>query len=673
LSRYNYLLIFVVFLVPTIGSSQVRGYVLNQDNIPIGNALIQNSATENWTISNNEGYFFISKTPRLGDTLRVHHYGYHNAYFIYQDDRPKYIILNIDPVILDSVTVQSQFKVPQIDFQISSGSDPFNINQTLNSIPNVYIRSYGGSAGSKFLNLDGSASAHTKILFGEIELTNPQNGETDLSQIPTPFFNHIKIIDGSSLSHTSGAMSGVVKIDPWQDKFGLTFGLGSHGFSAFHGDFPIHKKTIFLDLLVGFLNDAGDYSVDWNNEKIQRENNGFLQKYWALRFRKLFAKTGFVAITILDSYQDRGVAGLIWSPSSEARRIDRLSLNSISFGWFLRRSILKINYYTNLNDEKYSDPNYSINSHHRIKFSKMSVNLQRTFSNDSDGHFILGVKQSKLSSTDAGDRAQNILDGSANFRTRPVSRITLNPSVGFEYIVNGLERTTASFTVSASNSPQSTISYSVGTGFRFPTLNDLYWEPGGNPDLKTERSIKHSMFVKHSFSSQLQLILNAKYLNSRQLIQWVPGAQIWQPQNVARTRSLSFSMKSIFQFKRLPIQISGHFNLLNTRDLTINKPLRYAPHYSGTIALNYAAANLQTGLQIHFNSSQIINYDWPKDLVLDPYNIVAGFVQYKPRVLFTNMRLQLSVENITDKNYMTIYGYPEPGRTIRLILKYEHE
>ena len=67
----------------------------------------------------------------MDDTLRVHHYGYQNAYFIYQDDRPKYIILNIDPVILDSVTVQGQLKVPQNDFQISSGSNPFNINQTL--------------------------------------------------------------------------------------------------------------------------------------------------------------------------------------------------------------------------------------------------------------------------------------------------------------------------------------------------------------------------------------------------------------------------------------------------------------------------------------------------------------------------------------------------------------
>ena len=74
---------------------------------------------------------------------------------------------------------------------------------------------------------------------------------------------------------------------------------------------------------------------------------------------------------------------------------------------------------------------------------------------------------------------------------------------------------------------------------------------------------------------------------------------------------------------------------------------------------------------MHHNSSQIINYDWPKDLLLDPYNIASVYIQYKPNWLFRNTLFQLSLENITDKNYMTIYGYPEPGRTIKLIIKYE--
>ena len=73
---------------------------------------------------------------------------------------------------------------------------------------------------------------------------------------------------------------------------------------------------------------------------------------------------------------------------------------------------------------------------------------------------------------------------------------------------------------------------SVAKNYRMPTLNDLYWTPGGNPDLLPEASWNATAGLKSSgkgltFTTEL----STSYFNN--LIQWVPGTgNVWTPVNL---------------------------------------------------------------------------------------------------------------------------------------------
>ena len=69
--------------------------------------------------------------------------------------------------------------------------DKYSNHTSLQRIPGSFIKSYGGMAGIVNLSMDGGQPVHTKIILDGIDLTNPQNGQTDLSNIPVEIMQQL--------------------------------------------------------------------------------------------------------------------------------------------------------------------------------------------------------------------------------------------------------------------------------------------------------------------------------------------------------------------------------------------------------------------------------------------------------------------------------------------------
>jgi iron complex outermembrane receptor protein len=77
--------------------------------------------------------------------------------------------------------------------------------------------------------------------------------------------------------------------------------------------------------------------------------------------------------------------------------------------------------------------------------------------------------------------------------------------------------------------------------FRIPTLNDLYWIPGGNPDLKPERGKSAEFSLEYARSAKaFHVSWNSGFfinqVNSR--ILWEPGSFYWKPSNIGQVTSM---------------------------------------------------------------------------------------------------------------------------------------
>src|SRR5690606_10492085 len=126
---------------------------------------------------------------------------------------------------------------------------------------------------------------------------------------------------------------------------------------------------------------------------------------------------------------------------------------------------------------------------------------------------------------------------------------------------------------------------SLARAFRMPTLNDRYWQPGGDPDLRPE----------HGWSADAGLVWAGRYRAevpvaaeaARDQIGGRPvmGSQ-WAPENVARTRSLGVEASASGAWalggrRLLEAGLTGAFTDARDRSdpasSAFGRPLRYVP------------------------------------------------------------------------------------------------
>ena len=94
-----------------------------------------------------------------------------------------------------------------------------------------------------------------------------------------------------------------------------------------------------------------------------------------------------------------------------------------------------------------------------------------------------------------------------------------------------------------------TFKASGSRNYRYPTLNDLYFLPGGNPDLKPESGLSYDagLFFSKTFRDRLSLNASASWFDSYidNWIVWIPTFKgYWTPRNVLRVHAYGIESKA---------------------------------------------------------------------------------------------------------------------------------
>jgi iron complex outermembrane receptor protein len=230
----------------------------------------------------------------------------------------------------------------------------------------------------------------------------------------------------------------------------------------------------------------------------------------------------------------------------------------------------------------------------------------------------------------------------------------------------------------------------TGKVFRLPTLNDWYWQPGGNPELKHEEGLSHEIgtginFVKKEFSIQNTFSFFQRNLSN--WIIWLPvNGYIWSPQNLLQVNSNGIETESVITWQKEKIKIkclvntnyvvSHNVKSVNENDESINRQLIYTPMYSGsgTILFTYLNFTLlyntsYTGYR--YTSSD--NYEY-----LQPYWLTNLSFNYQTKIAKHMAVFFVRCNNVLNENYQVVKNYTTPLRNynfgIQLNLNYnKHE
>ena len=136
---------------------------------------------------------------------------------------------------------------------------------------------------------------------------------------------------------------------------------------------------------------------------------------------------------------------------------------------------------------------------------------------------------------------------------------------------------------------------SYGTGFRAPTLNDLFFQGAGNPDLKPEKSQSFDVGIDQSLlAGKIQLTAGYFRNRFRDLIQFtnVPSAACppstfgFCPLNVAVAKTQGWEFGFKVQVSK-ELELRGQYSMTLTRNLVTSARLPRRPVDQATAGLTY--------------------------------------------------------------------------------------
>lgn len=233
-----------------------------------------------------------------------------------------------------------------------------------------------------------------------------------------------------------------------------------------------------------------------------------------------------------------------------------------------------------------------------------------------------------------------------------------------------------------------TLKGSLTRNHRYPTLNDLYYQPGGNRDLKEEQGFSYDLGVSFRLKKADRLLWNGSltWFDSRirDWILWRPTAQgFWTPENIAKVHAYGVEWKSDFWWQPArEWQLGAGMNLswtpsinegepLNAYDQSVGKQLIYIPEYSASVNLWLGWRRWRVSYKGCYYSDRYTTSDNNRSRLgrvegyyLSEGSLEKGFV-WRP----LSMNLKLNLKNLFDIDYESVLSRPMPGLHFEFFLE----
>ena len=221
--------IFFVLILSNLFGQSYSGIVKDISGEPISYVIIEeiNPKLENsnWTMSDDNGGFTIN-VNKESDIL-FKRIGFKNKTIKPNERLSKYVTMLFDNISLETVDVYGRNENEYLRNKTSFNNlGTYSRGGSLNQIPSLEMRTYGGYAGVTSASFDGGYARHTKVLYNGVDLTDAMNGQVDLSTLPSFALQSINYRLNSGTKYGSGSIDGSLNINNSIKNNNVFYGVG---------------------------------------------------------------------------------------------------------------------------------------------------------------------------------------------------------------------------------------------------------------------------------------------------------------------------------------------------------------------------------------------------------------------------------------------------------------
>lgn len=531
----------------------------------------------------------------------------------------------------------------------------------LRQIPELNLVQNGGAGKSATVFLRGGSTTQTLVMIDGVKVKSTTTGSFDFSGLLVDDIERIEIVKGpQSTIYGSEAMAGVINIitKKGKGKPKMDVSLEAGSFGTYKPVLSVYGGTEKLDyrLTASYLKTDGISAAKTGTEKDGYENAAVSGKF------------GF-KVTNNAELEFTGRYSYDWNELDSFKADD---LNYVEHGnhhmfsgkgkLYLLNIWEQVLTLSSVRDElRLRDPDTSFNEAD-ITTGIETVDWQHNLYISEPYTLTMGTEYRKEKAERQGTFDETV-DNKAVYLNNKLKvfedTLILNAGLRYDNHETFGDETTYRLGALYNIEPVGLrVRSSYGTGFRAPTLNELFyqdpWGSSGNPDLKPEQSSSWEVGMnKGLFGEKVSLSVTYFEQQYEDLIQWEEVAPwVWQPQNVAEAEVKGVETDVL-------VKVTDAFNLkagytnLDTEDKTTGQRLRRRPKDKLNVQATLSGERFSLLADYIFVGERL---DAGNEL--DSYNLVNLSGSYR---LTKNLRLTARVENLMDEDYEEADGFGTPG------------
>lgn len=598
-----------------------------------------------------------------------------------------------------------------------------SLSDLLSRFSTVFIKSEGRGALST-VAFRGTAPSHTEVYWNGISLQSPMLGQVDFSQIPVYLTDRINLSPGaSSLVEGEGALGGSISLNndmTWTNHLRGSVLSGFGSFGTWNEFLHLEKGTKRFQSSTRVYYNRSKNNFPFTNKDIaninpvtgayiyprQRNNHaeylleGVMQSFGFRLGKNTLLETHYWfqysdrAIPRLSTYEGSDNSNLSRQKDRTHRAVAKLShfykkggiltlqsgLNAEHMIYSIRNMVYGEGYYNSL----YSESNvYGFYNKAKYQFQPVRnalVKAAATFdfyhvwtrdTVNQTGYNQFRRKRGLMLSWQ--QQLTRNFSAMVLFRKDWINRFSIPfvPYFGFDWML--------------SQKHKLILHGNIARNYHYPDLNDLYWQPGGNPNLLPEEGMNSELGINTYFSKKKlkgRFGLTTFYNDIKNWIIWIPSPMgYWSPQNIRHVVSSGFEadIRLSFPIKKLMVTFRGDYTYTKSINRgnaahwgieSVGKQLPFVPLQSGNIVVNLS---LKKWYLTWINHSYSERYTTSTNEVtlrdrLNPYfmnDLYLGKRWFRDGRIIS---LQLKIFNLFNEQYYSVLQRPMPGRNFMLLL-----